>query len=462
MLSKYLLLGLLLIAALPATLFASNGQAKDPGAEATEWLQAFLRVDTVNPPGNESRAVDFYAEIFDREGIVWESAESAPGRGNIWARIKGGDEPALILLQHTDVVPSNPEYWSVEPLSGLIRDGYLWGRGALDMKGTGISHLAAFLALHRAGKPLNRDVIFLATADEEAGGKFGVGWMVEHHPEVFAGAGLLLNEGGGGSRSGDQVVFGVEVTQKVPVWLRLTAEGTPGHGSSPRSTSAVDSLIGALTRLQGNPFPARIIAPVDAMFKSMALDAPAEQAAVFTDMRSAIKQPGYLQQLQSDSPRLHAITRDTCSITRLQGSSKINVIPPVAWAEIDCRILPDRPASAFIADINKLLEGRGILVTEILSFGSAISTTDTVLYRAIEEFANERYPGSRVMPAVLGGFTDSHFTRELGIASYGFSPVVNSERDYVGIHGNDERINIADFREGVDNLIYLLGKVVYP
>lgn len=458
MLSKSTRLALLLLFAA----LASAGYAKDPASEAVQWLQDFIQVDTVNPPGNESRAVDFYAQIFDREGIAWESAESAPGRGNIWARIKGGDQPALILLQHTDVVPSNREYWSVDPLGGEIRDGYLWGRGALDMKGTGITHLAAFLALHRAGKPLNRDVVFLATADEEAGGKYGAGWMVENHPEVFAGAGLLLNEGGGGSRAGDKVVFGVEITQKVPVWLRLTAEGTPGHGSSPRSTSAVDSLLDALTKLQGNPFPARIIAPVDAMFKSMALDAPAQQAAAFANMQDTVKQPGFLQQLQNSSPRLHAITRDTCSITRLQGSSKINVIAPVAWAEIDCRILPDRPASEFIADVNALLAGSGITVSEILSFGSAVSSTDTVLYRAIEELASERYPGSRVMPAVLGGFTDSHFTRELGIASYGFSTVVNSETDYGGVHGNDERINLAAYREGVDNLIHLLGKVVYP
>ena len=134
--------------------------------EAVNWLQAFLQVDTINPPGNESRAVDFYASIFEKEGIEYSAAESAPGRGNIWARIKGGDSPALILLQHTDVVPANMKFWTAEPLSGEKRDGFIWGRGALDMKGTGISHLATFLSLHRSGIALNRDVVFLDTSSE--------------------------------------------------------------------------------------------------------------------------------------------------------------------------------------------------------------------------------------------------------------------------------------------------------
>jgi acetylornithine deacetylase/succinyl-diaminopimelate desuccinylase-like protein len=182
-------------------IFSSQTNAQALEDEAVAWLQEFIQVDTINPPGNEFRAVDFYAKIFDAEGIEWESAESAPGRGNIWARIEGGDEPALMLLQHTDVVPADLEYWTTDPLSGELRDGYILGRGARDMKGTGISHLAAFLSLHRSGRPLNRDVIFVASADEEAGGAFGVGWLTENHPEIFDGVGLLLNEGGSGARA---------------------------------------------------------------------------------------------------------------------------------------------------------------------------------------------------------------------------------------------------------------------
>ena len=168
--------------------------------EAVSWLQQYIQIDTINPPGNETRAVDFLAEIFEAEGIEYETAESAPGRGNIWARLEGGDEPGLILLQHSDVVPANEEFWTIPVLSGAIRDGFILGRGARDMKGLGTLQLATFLALHRSGVALNRDVVFLATADEEAGGFYGVGWLIENRPEIFEDIGILLNEGGGGSR----------------------------------------------------------------------------------------------------------------------------------------------------------------------------------------------------------------------------------------------------------------------
>ena len=239
-------------------------------------LQAYLQVDTISPPGNESRAVDFLAKIFDKEGISYESAESAPGRGNIWARIEGGDKPALILLHHSDVVPANEEYWDFDPLSGEIVDGYIQGRGALDMKGLGIAHLANFLKLHRSNKELNRDVIFIAAADEESGGKYGMGWLVENRPEAFEGAALLLNEGGSGFRSKDGIVFSIEVTQKIPVWLRLTSVDEPGHGSSPRTTSSVSRIVEALNIIWKSPFEPRIIPEVDRVFsdRSEGLEEP--------------------------------------------------------------------------------------------------------------------------------------------------------------------------------------------
>ena len=215
--------------------------------EAYDWLREYIQVDTINPPGNESRAVEFISAILDAEGIPYQAAESAPGRGNLWARLEGGDEPALIMLQHTDVVPADMNYWTVDPLGGDEIDGYLYGRGALDMKSTGINQLATFISLHRAGRPLNRDVVLVASADEEAGGFYGAGWLVENHPEIFEGAGLLINEGGNGEISErGEVVFSVEVTQKVPVWLRLTAVDTPGHGSMPNPTSSVTRIVDAL------------------------------------------------------------------------------------------------------------------------------------------------------------------------------------------------------------------------
>jgi len=430
--------------------------------EAVAWLTRYLQIDTINPPGNEARAVDFIGAILDAEGIAWQSAESAPGRGNLWARLEGGDEPALILLQHTDVVPADPNYWTTDPLSGEIRDGYILGRGALDMKGTGISQLATFIALHRAGLPLNRDVVLVASADEEAGGLYGAGWLVEHHREIFEGAGLLMNEGGSGELSPDgDTIFSVEVTQKVPVWLRLTAVDTPGHGSTPRPTSSVTRIIAALNHLRTNPFTPRIIPAVDAMFQGISVSAGSDWADAYADIATAVQRPGFLDRLQAHSPFLHALTRDACSLTRMEGSNKINVVPPEAWAEIDCRILPDRPAELFVDEMRAALAPMGVSVDVIMAFTPAVTNTNTRLYRAIEAVTSERHPGSRVMPSVSTGFTDSHFTRDLGIASYGFDPVIVSEEDSNRVHGNDERVSEAAFRRGVSDHLAIIQAVVY-
>jgi acetylornithine deacetylase/succinyl-diaminopimelate desuccinylase-like protein len=359
------------------------------------------------------------------------------------------------------VVPADPKYWTTDPLSGEIRDGYLWGRGALDMKGTGISQLAAFVSLHRAGLPLNRDVILMATADEEAGGAYGAGWMVEHHRELFAGAGLLINEGGGGIDRDGQVTFNIEVTQKVPVWLRLTAVDQPGHGSRPNATSSVTRIVDALNRLRENPFPPRIVPAVQTLFAGMAAGSGAEWAEAYSDIASAVAEPGFLEKLQAQSPSLHALTRDTCSLTRMQGSNKINVVPPEAWAEIDCRILPDRPAEVFVQDIHDLLDGTGVEVEVLMAFTPAVSSTDAELYQAIERVMAEHYPAARILPGVSTGFTDSHFTRDLGIASFGFDPRIVPDSEISRVHGNDERVGVAAFLRGVTDLRAIISEVVY-
>ena len=217
------------------TLFSFSASAQDRGEstleeQAVELLQQYVRHDTVNPPGNEIEGARFIAEIFDRAGVEYEIAESAPGRGNIWAKIEGGDKPGLLLLHHMDVVPASPEFWSVDPLGGEIKDGYLYGRGVIDDKASGIAHLLTFLELHKSGQKLNRDLVFMATADEEAGGFFGAGWLTKNRPELFEGIGLVINEGGVGVVNGEgndkQFRFNVEVTQKVPLWLKLVSVDT--------------------------------------------------------------------------------------------------------------------------------------------------------------------------------------------------------------------------------------------
>jgi len=200
---------------------------------------------------------------------------------------------------------------------------------------------------------------------------------------------------------------------------------------------------------------------VDALFESLAADEAGEWAGVFADIGTAIREPGMPAKLQARSSYLHALTRDTCSLTRMQGSSKINVVPPEAWAEIDCRILPDRPSEVFVAQLRDLLRDTGVEIEVIMAFTPAVSSTGTRLYRAIESVTAERHPGSRVIPSVSTGFTDSHFTRDLGIASYGFDPIVVAEAEFSRIHGNDERVNVAAFRRGVSDHRAIIESVVY-
>ncbi len=432
------------------------GKSLDP----IELLSEFVGVDTINPPGNESRAVDFYAKIFEEEGIEYFTGESAPGRGNIWARIKGGDKPALILLQHTDVVPASKDYWDTDPMIAEIKDGYLYGRGVIDMKGAGISHLISFIRLHRENKKLNRDLVFLATADEEAGGLYGAGWVIDNHPEVFEGAGFLINEGGSGLKIGDETVFSIEVTQKVPVWLRLIAIDEPGHGSSPRATSSVSRIVHALNLIRENPFPARIIPAVNTYFQSLSLNMNDENAEAFANIKQAIEQDGFLEKLQEFSPSYHALTRDTCSLTMLQGSQKINVVPPLAQAEVDCRMLPDRGSDEFIQDFNRLIQPAGVEVELVLAFAPAVSSTESEFFQHIKSITASMYPGSRVAPAVSTGFTDSHFTRELGIDSYGFNPIIFNPDDFSGVHGNNERVSVSAYLQGTEDLHQIVSKFV--
>lgn len=454
---KIVLAGVLATGVLSAPL-----QAETIEEEATTWLQEYLQVDTINPPGNETNAVNFFAAILEAEGIPYETIESAPGRGNIWARLEGGDKPALALTQHTDVVPADMEYWTVDPLSGELKDGYLYGRGAIDMKGGGMTQFAAFIALHRAGIPLNRDVLFVATADEEAGGFFGAGWLVENMPEIFDGVGTLLNESGSGTLSEDgSLVFDIEVTQKVPVWIRLNAVDTPGHGSYPRTTSAVTRILDALQAIRENPFPARIVPAVDTFFKGLSETVEGDYAENYANMSEAIKKEGYLKSLQAEAPWLHALTRDTCSITRFDASNKINVVSPSAWAEVDCRMLPDRPAAEFIADMRAIIESTGVELEVIMAFSPAVSSTDDILYQSMEAVLHARYPDAKIIPGVSTGFTDSHFFRDLGIPSFGFTPTIFEEAEFSGVHGNDERIKVSAYQQGVTDLIDILELVVY-
>jgi acetylornithine deacetylase/succinyl-diaminopimelate desuccinylase-like protein len=424
----------------------------DIQTEAINLFIEYLKIDTTNPPGNELRAAQFFGDICKREGIEHRIFEPVPGRGTIWARLRGdGSLRPVILLNHTDVVPHNPEFWSIGAFSGAVRDGYIYGRGAMDMKSLGMAQFVTLLTLKRTKFPLKRDVIFLGTADEEAGGLQGAGWFAKKHPNLLADAEFLFNEGGSNNvdASGNVLSIGVGPSEKTPAWLRMTATGEAGHASVPRAQSAVNRLLRALNRLLEYSPPVKITPVVEQAFKAMSPLIASEHAEKFSDIRAAIKDPEFLRQLESD-PGTRALIRNTISITMLQGSNKINVIPPSASAEIDTRLVPGEKLEDWIAELKGVIQDDGIKIDPILAFVSNSSPIDSALVRTVTAVAQRRYPKAIITYPVLAGFTDSHYFRDLGVMSYGFSPFVAPPRELGGgYHGNNERIGKKVFAEGV-------------
>lgn len=419
--------------------------------EAVQKLAAYVRVDTTNPPGNEIGAAQWFAKIFQAEGIRYQIGESARGRGNIVARLKGnGSQPALIVLNHMDVVPVSRPYWTVDPFAGVIRDGYLWGRGSLDMKSLGIIELLSFLELHRLDVPLARDVIFVGTADEEAGGNYGAGWVVKNRPAWIAGAGFMLTEGAGSlsEDSGKPIYFGVGPTEKTPAWLRLTATGRSGHGSVPIADSAPNRLVAALDRLRQYRPALELTPPVETMLRTHAPYEPEPWRSRFADPQAFLAQADAYD-LLTKRPEILARLTNTISITGLEGSNKTNIIPPESRAELDCRLLPGWTIDRWVARVRSIIDDPAIRVEVILNFPPATSSTDTPLFASIKKAVDRLYPGAGVVQTVDAGFTDSHFFRDKGIVSYGFEPFADTLEDDERVHGDNERIPIKNYLDGL-------------
>ncbi len=418
--------------------------------EAVGMASRYFQLDTTNPPGNEMRGAEFFRSIFAKAGIESSVFESAPGRGNIFARLVGdGSRPSVVLMHHMDVVPADPRFWQEDPFSGKSVHGEIWGRGALDTKTSGVTHAMTLLALHRAGMVLGGDVVFLGVADEEAGGKFGAGYMVEEHFELFANAGVVLNEGGwiAADDAGVARFWGVETAQKTPYWLRLVATGEPGHGSMPLVDSAPNRLVAALARITAWETPIRVMPEVQGFFADTAALGPPDQRAALLDLAAALEDPDFAAAFTANA-RQNALVRNTLSLTSLSGSNKTNVIPPEASAELDVRLLPDQDPDEFLADLHAVIDDESIAIEKLLSFPPATSPTDHELFTVLREIAARRHPGVPVTTPLAVGFTDCHYFRERGIPCYGFVPIQVRESEVKQVHGNDERISIDNIESG--------------
>jgi acetylornithine deacetylase/succinyl-diaminopimelate desuccinylase-like protein len=425
-------------------------------------MQEYLRIDTSNPPGNELAAAEFFHRLFDEAGIPNTVYVSAPGRANLYAVIKGdGSLRPLILLNHMDVVTAESRNWKAPPFSAEIVDGEIYGRGALDMKDEGLLQAMVMLIAARERLPLKRDLIFLATADEEVGG-VGSAWTIENHPELLRGAEYLITEGGANLiYPGRGTIYGIGVGEKAPFWTRLTARGRGGHGSIPIADTATHRLARAMQRVVDWQTPLRLLPSVEQFFHQSARLQREPRASQFRNIRNALRNPSFAKALTQDED-YNYLLRDTVSLTVLRGSEQTNVIPDTAYCELDVRLLPGQDPKVFLEQLRAVVADDQIQIEPLSPFRTPnASSTDTALYRIIEQVSHQYNPQALVVPSLNSGYTESQMYRPLGINCYGFAPIeITPELDGTQ-HAANERIPVEQIRRGVKVLYEVVARAVH-
>jgi acetylornithine deacetylase/succinyl-diaminopimelate desuccinylase-like protein len=428
-------------------------------AETVRHLQALLRLDTTNPPGNEMLAAEYIAGVLKSEGIEPIVLESAPGRGNVIARLKGaGDAPPLLLYGHTDVVPTEPEHWTHPPFAGEVADGFVWGRGAVDMKGTVAQQLVTFLLLKRNGMPLKRDVIFAATADEEIGGEdsYGVAWLIKHHPDLLRAEFGLTELGGYNMEFVGKQLYPIQIAEKGTCWLKVRAKGRPGHASMPHDDNAIVHLARAVDRLAAHGLPYHLCEAAAGFLDSAstAIGGPTGEA-----LRALATTQGAKQILQNGSrlgelkPFFTALLHNTATPTGLAAGYKTNVIPSQAELTIDGRTLPGFDTETFLSELRALL-GDSFEYEVTMESPPLQTSHDTALFKLMAEMLRQYDPQGAAVPYMMTGATDAKYLAKLGVPSYGFGPMKMPPGFNFSelFHAHDERAPVEGLGWGVQVL----------
>jgi len=415
--------------------------------EVTDLLQRLIRVDTTNPPGNETAAAELLRDYLDASGVACELIARVPERANLVARIPGGDGPSLLFLSHTDVVLADPAEWSVPPFAGELRDGQVWGRGALDMKGQVAANAVAIASLARDGFRPSGDLIFAATADEEVGDGFGLEWLCEEHPDAVR-CDFAINEGGGEriELEDGRPIYEATVAEKMTAPFRLRVRGRSGHASMPGiADNALVKAARLIERLAAfRPEPQ--LGPEVEGFLSVVLDEvpPALEAVARTRQVSG-----------SGADIVEALLAPTFSPTMVSASLKRNVIPAICEVEVDCRLLPGQHPEHVEPLVRAVLGGDVEYELEWVeeARGGTRSPLDTPLWRTLEEWVAEAEPGAKAAPLACAGFTDSHYLRAaFDTVAYGFFPATGELPSEVAtslVHSADERIPVSDLELAV-------------
>jgi acetylornithine deacetylase/succinyl-diaminopimelate desuccinylase-like protein len=456
---------LLLLLLLLAPPLAAQGSAAIDYAklreETAQRLAEYIRINTSNPPGNELATARWLADVLAKEGIrgmILDTAEIGPGRANFYARLPGKPGGrAIALVHHMDVVTATPKDWIVDPFGGETRDGYVWGRGALDMKGHGIIQLMALVALKRAGVELTRDLVYVGNADEEIGG-LGSRTFVQRHPDLVSRIEYVLTEGADTRVENGKVRwFGVDVGEKRTWWKKLVARGTTSHGSVPLGDNPVDRLIGALSRIVAYQTPVRLTPAVDRFFKAQARDQTGPGKAWLSNAAAALKTKEGRAWLLGQ-PERNALLRNTITPTVLHGSEKTNIIPQEASVELDIRLLPDEDTVAFRRTLERLIADPKIRIEAIGDMAPPYSAPlDTEMFRALERVAARLLPGVPLATPMSAGATDRPYWLAAGPIPYGIDPyLVELEESRYSVHGNNERLSLENIEFGLRYYVELI------
>lgn len=462
---RFAALALMLLAA-----FASPSRAQQAMADKINWtpyqdmavdlMQQYLRINTSNPPGNEIEAAKFFKEIFDREKIPNQIFEYEPGRANIIARIKGNNSKRpIILLSHMDVVTADSSRWRVDPFAAQIVEGSIYGRGALDMKSEGLLHLMTMIILAREKQQLSRDVIFLGTADEEVHDAGSI-WMIANQPQEINNAEYLLTEGGDNLLEGGKVRYvGVDVAEKAPFWLQLTATGQPGHGSRPLADSAANRMVRAMAKIVALETEIKLLPPVEKFFKDIAPLQKEPYRSRFANIRQSLKDPSFVKQITADR-EYNYMLRNTISLTMMSGSKQTNVIPNTVTCNLDVRLLPGEDPTEFLEELKELINDRDIKVETINGFKPPnTSRINTELFDIITRVTKAHHPEALITTKMLSGYTESQLYRQLDITAYGWAPIYTTPEEGEGVHGNNERITVKNVREGTREMYEVVSQI---
>ena len=416
---------------------------------AQTYLRDLVRINTTNPPGNEKAAADYIANVLQAEGIESKILESAPGRASVVARLRGdGSQRPLLLLSHLDVVPADPSEWDQPPFEANVVDGYMYGRGTTDTKNLTAIELALVVTLKREGAPLKRDIILAGTADEEAGGEMGMDWLLQHHAAEFE-AEYCINEGGGdGVKLGERWFYTCQTGEKGVCWMKVTAHGTPGHGSMPRSDNAVVRLCAAVARAGAAKLPLRKTQTVERLVEAVAAVVPRALGDAVRGVFDPATEESALR-LMDGMPAVQSLLRatlhDTISPTMLEAGSKANVIPGTATATLDGRIMPGQTPDAFLAEVQELL-GPDVKAELLVRSTGYESEPGSPLFDLMAQVLRERDPGSVLAPFLVPGATDGRMLAARGVKVYGFCPT-KDEPGWQALemaHAKNERISLAN------------------